>query len=193
MKCQSRWPRDLRRGSAAARLRGLRVRISPRGMDLWLLWVSCVSKPQQWGSLGQSNTFKPCGGGREGGKYKLMVNYVIHTGVKVKCLLQRYAESLGPLGLPGHEDEDTRILRNVGNDLPKDMTLTFQKTWIFSNIDASTSKFVLYRVLFGQWIRPIGRYGRLDMKDARVRGRGMRVLANTCKPTTWKTEKMMFE
>jgi hypothetical protein len=34
---------------------------------------------------------------------------------------------LGPLGLTDHE-EDTTILRNVRNDLPNDMALTFQKT-----------------------------------------------------------------
>jgi len=34
--CRSHWPRGLRRGSAAACLLGLRVRITPAGMD-----VSC--------------------------------------------------------------------------------------------------------------------------------------------------------
>jgi len=36
LMCRSQWPRRLRRGSAAARLLGLRVRIPPGA------WVSCV-------------------------------------------------------------------------------------------------------------------------------------------------------
>jgi hypothetical protein len=36
------WPSGLRRGSAAYRLLGLRVRIPPGGMDVCLVWVLCV-------------------------------------------------------------------------------------------------------------------------------------------------------
>ena len=40
--CRSRWPRGLRRRSAAARLLRMWVRIPPGGMDVCLLWVLCV-------------------------------------------------------------------------------------------------------------------------------------------------------
>jgi hypothetical protein len=39
---RSQWPSGLRRGSAAARLLGLRVRNPPGGMDVCLLWMLCV-------------------------------------------------------------------------------------------------------------------------------------------------------
>jgi len=39
--CRSQWPRGLRRGSAAARLLRLWVRIPPGGMDICLLFVLC--------------------------------------------------------------------------------------------------------------------------------------------------------
>jgi hypothetical protein len=45
----SNWPSGLRRGSAAARLLELWVRIPPGSMDVCLLWVLCVV------SLGQTN------------------------------------------------------------------------------------------------------------------------------------------
>jgi hypothetical protein len=40
--CRSQWPSGIKRGSAAARLLGLRVRILPGGMDVCLLWELCV-------------------------------------------------------------------------------------------------------------------------------------------------------
>jgi hypothetical protein len=40
--CRSRWPRCLRRRSAAVRLLRLWVRIPPEGMDVCLLWELCV-------------------------------------------------------------------------------------------------------------------------------------------------------
>jgi hypothetical protein len=39
---RSQWPRGLKRGSTAARLLGLRVRIPPGGMDVSVLSVLCV-------------------------------------------------------------------------------------------------------------------------------------------------------
>ena len=45
--CRSRWPRGVRRGSAAFRSLGLRVRIPPSAVCL-----SVISKPQQRGGLG---------------------------------------------------------------------------------------------------------------------------------------------
>jgi hypothetical protein len=45
--CRSRWPRGVRRGSAAVRLLGLRVRIPPSTVCL-----SGISKPKKCGSLG---------------------------------------------------------------------------------------------------------------------------------------------
>jgi hypothetical protein len=43
ISCRSRWPRDLRRRSMVARLLILWVRIPHVGMDVFLLWVLCVS------------------------------------------------------------------------------------------------------------------------------------------------------
>jgi hypothetical protein len=50
--CRSQCPRGLWRGSAAAGLLGLRVRIPPGGIDICLLWVSYFVR---WRSLGRAD------------------------------------------------------------------------------------------------------------------------------------------
>jgi hypothetical protein len=44
LRGRSQWPRGPRHRSAVARLLEISVRIPPRGMDVYLLWVLCVER-----------------------------------------------------------------------------------------------------------------------------------------------------
>jgi len=57
--CRSQWPRGLRRGSAAARLLRLWVRIRPGGMDVCLFYVLCVVRQRSLGRADYSSRGVP--------------------------------------------------------------------------------------------------------------------------------------